>query len=308
MRVIDQLVILNLRHEARTRMPAVLNGLEWQTCLRRILFLNRFENSGLIEAAENDPLVSNSVEVYRGRDAFGFLLEVICGLNSPLLGETAVMGQFKEFCSHARFPNTPWGWFLRQLTANVLIDAKRVRRDHLQGIGSQSYGSLVRQHVKGMPTVAVLGAGKLAREILPWLIGKTSARLFYRNWQHAKDLLPEYPEIQLDQYSSEDAGWQQDETGLVIAAPLKAAEVESWVRSQSSSFSKCLDLRGDAATDPITLPIPVIKLSELFDALRTERQRLAGRVEAARDEIKQLVQRQAHQVQFRPFGWEDLCA
>ena len=144
--MIDQLVILNLRHEARAKMPAVLNGLEWQTCLRRILFLNRFENSGLIEAAERDLLVSSSVEVYRGREAFGFLLEVICGLNSPLLGETAVMGQFKEFCSHARFPNTPWGWFLRQLTANVLVDTKRVRRDHLQGIGSQSYGSLVRQH------------------------------------------------------------------------------------------------------------------------------------------------------------------
>ncbi len=287
-------------------MPAVLNGLEWQTCLRRILFLNRFENSALIEAAENS--VSGSVEVYRGGEAYGFLLEVICGLNSPLVCETAVMGQFREFCSHARLSNTPWGWFLRQFTANVLVDAKRVRHDHLQGIGSQSYGSLVRQHVKGMPTVAVLGAGKLAREILPWLIGKTRARLFYRNWQHAKDLLNEYPELQLDQYSNGDAGWQQEETGLVIAAPLKAAKVESWVRSQSSTFSKCLDLRGDAATDPITLSIPVIKLSELFDALRTERQRLEGRVEAARAEIKQLAQRQAHQAQFRPFGWEDLCA
>ena len=287
-------------------MPAVLNGLEWQTCLRRILFLNRFENSALIEAAENS--VSGSVEVYRGREAYGFLLEVICGLNSPLVCETAVMGQFREFCSHARFPNTPWGWLLRQFTANVLVDAKRVRHDHLQGIGSQSYGSLVRQHVKGMPTVAVLGAGKLAREILPWLIGKTAARLFYRNWQHAKDLLPEYPEIQLDQYSPDDAGWPQEETGLVIAAPLKAAEVESWVRSQRTTFSKCLDLRGEAASDPISLPIPVIKLSELFDALRTERQRLEGRVEAARSEIKQLVQRHAHQAQFRPFGWEDLCA
>src|SRR2546423_7929641 len=287
-------------------MPALLNGLEWQTCLRRILFLNRFENSALIEAAENSVL--GSVEVYRGREAYGFMLEVICGLNSPLLGETAVMGQFKEFSSHAKFPNIPWGWFLRQFNANVLVDAKRVRHDHLQGIGSQSYGSLVRQYVKGMPTVAVLGAGKLARGILPWLIGKTSARLFYRNWQHAKDLLNEYPELQLDQYSNGDAGWQQEETGLVIAAPLKAAEVESWVRSQSPTFSKCLDLRGDAATDPITLPIPVIKLSELFDALRTERQRLEGRVEAARGEIKQLVQRQANQAQFRPFGWEDLCA
>lgn len=289
-------------------MPVVLNGLEWQTCLRRIQFLNRFENSALVEAAENEARRSGSVEVFRGRDAYGFLLEVICGLNSPLLGETAVMGQFREFSAHTRFPNTPWGWFLRQLTTNVLVDAKSVRHDHLQGIGSQSYGGLVRQHLKGMPTVAVLGAGKLAREILPWLIGKTSPRLFYRNWQHAQDLLKEYPELNLDQYSTDDAGWQREETGLVIAAPLKAAEVESWTRRQSITFSKCLDLRGEAETDPITLLIPVIKLSELFDALRTERQRLEGRVEAARDEIKQLVFRQTHQAQFRPFGWEDLCA
>lgn len=289
-------------------MPAVLNGLEWQTCLRRILFLNRIENSALIEAAERELQFSGSVEVYRDKDAYGFLLEVICGLNSPLVCETAVMGQFRDFCAKAKFPNTRWGWFLRQFTSKVLVDAKGVRRDHLQGIGSQSYGSLVRQHVKGMPAVAVLGAGKLAREILPWLIGKTSARLFYRNWQHAKDLLNQYPELQLDQYATDDAGWQQEETGLVIAAPLKAAEVESWVRSQSSTFSKCLDLRGEAATDPITLPIPVIKLSELFDALRSERQRLEGRVESARAEIKQLVIRQNHQAQFRPFGWEDLCA
>jgi glutamyl-tRNA reductase len=289
-------------------MPVVLNGLEWQTCLRRIQFLNRFDNSALIEAAEGDTQLSGSVEIYRGRAAYGFLLEVICGLNSPLLGETAVMGQFREFCSHAKFPNTPWGWFLRQLTANVLVDAKAVRHEHLQGIGSQSYGSLVRQHVKGMPTVAVLGAGKLAREILPWLVGKTNPRLFYRNWQHAKDLLCENPELQLDQYADDDAGWQQAETGLVIAAPVKASEVESWVRLQSTTFSKCLDLRGEAETDPITLPIPVIKLSELFDALRSERQRLEGRVEAARGAVKQLVERQAHQAQFRPFGWEDLCA
>ena len=306
--MIDQLVILNLRHEAREKIPTPLNGLEWQTCLRRIQFLNRFEHRALIEAAENHKLVPGTVEIYRGQEAYRFLLEVICGLNSPLLGETAVMGQFREFCAHARFPKTSWGWFLRQFTSNLLVDAKRVRHDYLQGIGSQSYGSLVRQYVKGTPIVAVVGAGKLAREILPWLIGKTKVRLFYRNWQRARDLLNQYPEIQLEQYSADGAGWETPEAGLVIAAPMNAREVENWVRSQSSRFSKCLDLRGEAATDPISLSFPVIKLSELFDALRDERQKLEGRVEAARAEIKQLVEHQAHQAQFRPFGWEDLCA
>ena len=189
-----------------------------------------------------------------------------------------------------------------------MIDAKRVRSRHLQGIGSQSYGSLVRHQVKGMPAVAVLGSGKLAREILPWLIGKTKVRVFYRNWQHAKDLLQEYPEIELAQYADAETGWEEAEAGLVIAAPMKADDVARWSLRQNASFTKCLDLRGEAATDPITLQTPVIKLHELFEALRAERERLAEHVEAARAEIKQLVQRQSQQAQFRPFGWEDLCA
>jgi len=198
-----------------------------------------------------------------------------------------VMGQFKEFLLNAKFANTSWGNFLRQLATNLMIDAKRVRHNHLQGIGSQSYGSLVRQHVKGLPVVAVLGSGKLAREILPWLIGKTKVRVFYRSWQHARDLLQEYPEIELVQYVDGDTGWEQAEAGLVIAAPLPADDVAHWSEMQSASFTKCLDLRGEAATDQITLPTPVIKLHELFEALRAERERLAGHVEGARAEIKQ---------------------
>src|SRR5712691_13112751 len=111
-----------------------------------------------------------------------------------------------------------------------------------------------------------------------------------------------------DLCSPADAGWEPDKTGLVIAAPLKAVEVERWVGKQSPRFSLCLDLRGDAETDPVSLPFPVIKLSELFDGLCNERQRLTGRIEAAREEIKLMAQRQAQQAQFRPFGWEDLCA
>src|SRR5438046_10434818 len=96
-------------------MPAVLNSLEWQTCLRRILFLNSNDNRAAIEAAEGGKAVPPTVEVFRGQEAYRFLLEVICGLNSPIVGETAVMGQFKEFSLQARFPKTPWGTFLRRL-------------------------------------------------------------------------------------------------------------------------------------------------------------------------------------------------
>lgn len=303
--MIDQLVILNLRHEARDKIPAVLNGVEWQTCLRRILFLNANEHRALIDAAQEDH-IPPVVEVFRGQEAYQFLLEVICGLNSPIVGETAVMGQFKEFLLQAKFTKTPWNSFLRDICTNLMIDAKRIRHTHLQHLGRQSYGSLVRQNVKGLPVVAVLGNGKLAREILPWLIGKTKVRVFCRNPQNAAGLAQEYPEVELVQYSEQDAGWHDAEAAIVVAAPLRAKQVESWATAQQINFSKCLDLRGEAESDPVSLP--VIKLHELFAALRAERERLQLQINAARAEITQLVQRQSHQAQFRPFGWEDLCA
>jgi glutamyl-tRNA reductase len=306
--VLDQLVIVNLRHEAREKMPAVLNAVEWQTCLRRILFLHASDSAAIIQSIQNGELRLPTIEVFRGDDAYRFLLETICGLNSPIVGETAVMGQFKEFSQRAKFAMTPWGRFLRQLALNLMMDAKLVRTRHLQGLGSQSYGSLVRQEVKGLPAVAVLGAGKLAREILPWLIGKTKVRVFYRNWENAKDLVEQYPEVELVQYSDADSTGEQIETAVVIAAPLKANQVERWIGRQSATFAKCLDLRGEAASDPVSMNGVVIKLNELFDALRLERERLQSHVEAAREAIKELVERQLQQAQFRPFGWEDLCA
>jgi hypothetical protein len=46
----------------------------------------------------------------------------------------------------------------------------------------------------------------------------------------------------------------------------------------------------------------------MFAALKNERPEPAARVAAARDEIKKAGQRLIEQAQFRPFGWEDLCA
>jgi glutamyl-tRNA reductase len=67
------------------------------------------------------------------------------------------------------------------MTSDLLVDAKRVRSRHLEGLGSQSYGGMVRQHLKGVPSVIVLGAGQLAEEILPWIVGKTDVNVCARN-------------------------------------------------------------------------------------------------------------------------------
>lgn len=273
--MIDDLVIVNLRPDG-PEVSEALTNLQWQTCLRRILFLHRADPTLL--PAQPD------FKVYRGRDTYQFLLEVICGLHSPLLGENAVMGQFRKFRASAQFPNTLWGRFLRTLTTDLLVDARVVRYHHLQSLGSQSYGSLIRRHLKGRSSVAVLGAGSLTREILPWL---TDVRVFYRNLHHAIDLQNKNPHMQLEQFRMADAGWHGDSSSLVIAAPLDAAEINKWLAIQNVTFSTILDLRGNADADPIRSPA-VISLSELLTSLQDERKRIEHHVIAAQKEIESL--------------------
>jgi glutamyl-tRNA reductase len=282
--MLNDLVIVNLRANSTDEMPAGLTNLQWQTCLRRIVFLRR---------SELEPRISSGkpgLEIYSGRKAYQFLLEVICGLHSPLVGENAVMGQFRQFRTSAVFPDTAWGKFLSSLTTDLLVDARQVRHHHLQNLGSQSYGSLIRKHLKGQTSVAVLGAGSLAREIIPWL---TEARVFFRNWQHARELQDEHPHIQMDQFQMADAGWKSEITSLIVAAPLSAVQISEWLAVQKVSFSMILDLRGNAGTDQIRATLPVIELSQLLASLHDERERIADRVISAREEINALALRRS---------------
>ena len=300
--MLEDLVVLH--HPAKTgqRWPTAINGLEWQTCLRRIVLLHKSESATLIADLAPDS------ETFEGQDAYNFLLEVVCGLRSPLVGETAVMGQFKEFCASARFPANEWGHFLRRTTSGLLVDAKRVRCHHLEGLGSQSYGGMVRQHLKGIPSVIVVGAGQLAEEILPWIVGKTDVTVCARTPERARGLLEQHCEIRLTQFTLEAAQNETRPTAVVIAAPMQSSAVAEWMALQNTPFVKVLDLRGEAETDPLSGSLPVIRLSEMFAAVKNDRPKLAARVAAARDEIRRAAQRLVEQAQFRPFGWEDLCA
>lgn len=297
--MLQDLVILNLDPRCALATPTALTNLQWQTCLRRIVFLHRTELSFL--PYPPDP----GAQVYRGRDAYQFLLEVICGLHSPLLGETAVMGQFRDFRANAKFGATAWGHFLQRLTTDLLVDARAIRHEHLQNLGSQSYGSLIRRYLKTSTTVAVVGAGSLTKEILPWL---SDVRLFYRNWRHAQKFAAEHAQVRMEQFAMTDAGWEGDAASLVIAAPLNGAEISQWLALQKVNFSVTLDLRSNASEDPIHSAQPVINLAELFASLREERERLSQRIAGARAAIESLTCERSQQALYQTAAGEELCA
>jgi glutamyl-tRNA reductase len=141
-------VQLALIHRALGSHPAPANSTAWRTCLREIHFLH---NS---EAVQTGTLT--------GADAYALLLEVVCGLRSPLIGETEVQAQFKQFLASPTVAANPG---LQRLGQRVLGDAKRIRYKHLQGFGAHSYGQLTARHLVGDHLV-VIGTGALACQVV----------------------------------------------------------------------------------------------------------------------------------------------
>jgi glutamyl-tRNA reductase len=303
--MLNELVILHTRRVPGVGMKTFPMGLEWGTCLRQLQLCHANEYRLLRGGVDGE------TEVYQGESAYQFLLEVVCGLHSPIQGETEVMGQFREFCTQAPFPETMWGYYLRQMVHDLLTDAKRVRHLHLRNLGSQSYGSLAARYFRSVETVAVLGAGKLVREMLPWLMGKPVGRVevtvFNRTRSTLDELQVAFPEIRIAQLE-ERVPVTQEGGGLIIAAPMGSAQIREWGERQGRGFVKTIDLRGESAEDPVYLPGEVLDLHQFFHLLEEERSRARHLTIRAREEIRTCADQHLRQMQCRPFGWEDLCA
>ena len=129
----------------------------WRTCLREVLF-----------SQTADPFEDTAGRtlgmLVEGR-AYRLLLEILCGLQSPMIGETQVVAQFKGFL--AGLPQEH-AW-IRRTGQRLLADARRVRTAHLEGLGSRSYGTAVRRCIEPSETPVLIGTGKLAADILPFL-------------------------------------------------------------------------------------------------------------------------------------------
>ncbi|RYZ70147.1 MAG: hypothetical protein EOP09_06555, partial [Proteobacteria bacterium] len=172
-----------------------LSGLDsqtlvWKTCLRQIAFLS---------SPHQDFALEETDEIFSGSAAFAFLLEIICGLHSPVVGETEVLGQFKNFAAGAIENESSMNPPLRQFLQALLLNAKVMRAEHLVGLGSQGYGSLVRKLSKSESSVTLMGSGQLVEEILPWLAKQKSLQVVCRNPHKAARFQEKYPSLKVAQ-------------------------------------------------------------------------------------------------------------
>jgi glutamyl-tRNA reductase len=283
-------VRLALIHRIPGAAPAPADSTAWRTCLREIHFL----------PGHRVPLETG---VLTDADAYALLLEVVCGLRSPLIGETEVQAQFKQFLASTEAGNDP---SLKRLGQRVLGDAKRIRHKHLQGFGAHSYGCLTSRYLTGCP-VAVVGTGALAAKVIEAAPSEARFDVWGRTPGRPLPTTRTGLSFSLISDASNATGTRTGPASVVIAAPIGAHDLNK-VLGCYESIDNVIDLRSSDHQTPVVTDAPVVLLGDILaEAARSE---FAGApiVRAARADIYDLAQAFVGREELRPFGWDDVCA
>ena len=259
------------------------------TCLRSLVLTTKPEIPEFLQ----------DYELYEGREAYSFCLEVICGLRSALFGETEILGQFREFLKNHDSLMTG---AMRPIGSLLLADAKKIRFQFLQNLGSHSYGSLLRKKMRSEhKTLHFLGAGQLTQEILPWVNKMPLDIVVYtRQPEKYSSLLANG--VTLKPLSA--LGESRCHV-VVVAAPVEQKSYQDALALKQSQV--IFDLRGVSDREPFEGSL-VYTLPQLFAEIETNQlqlEKIRREVEVA---ILDCAQEKFLQEKPRPFGWDDLWA
>ena len=263
------------------------SALVWRTCVREIALVDR-----------RSPLPAGA-RVWHDEAAYAHLLEVICGLDSPMIGETEVLHQFKVFTAGLLAEHGPF----REVAQSLLNDAREIRSRHLIGLGSRSYGSAVRRLVGDAPRVALAGTGMLAMEIARYLAGP--GRIL-DVWGR-RESVDGFDQGSYRMLSAPFTAAVEQPVVLVIAAPLPSSAIARLAACYRTVIV-LIDLRAEGANDPPPAVAPIVTLADVFGGVQDATRLTALRVEAAKEDIRACARAFATRAKLNPSGWHDLCA
>ena len=164
--MLDRLISLNFPPE--TPLPkGDRDCFVLKTC-QRTLMVGLGETLVKFFESQHASIKEDSV-LWQGPQAYGMVLEILCGLQSKIIAESEVACQFRKAYrdyvhDHAR------NSLILLILEKLLADAKKIRTYHLKEIGKQSYGGIVRkilltqQNQKGC-RLLIKGSGALAEQI-----------------------------------------------------------------------------------------------------------------------------------------------
>lgn len=306
-----QIVVLNMSKKNDCNLSSFEekffseSGLCLNTCLRHLCIL---KESDYLE--NEDKLNKTNYKIFKGYEALNYAVQILSGLESPVLGETEVLGQFREQV----LPQLEKKPDFQEPVQFILKMVKNIRTKHFVGQGAQTYGGLVRKLLKSDDEVVFIGAGSFAESIYPWL--KPHKEIFFSVRNPNK-----YSEHKLFVGStflkvSEDLNHQKHQTSepksdksisLVICAPLTAVEIKKHIGDVK--IANVIDFRETSKADPLVLSDPTSKvfiLEEVFTEISNALENKTKILNTVSKEIEDSINEQL--TKHRPFGWDDIYA
>lgn len=299
----EDILLVHRKSNRNFAEAMVENVAIWKTCLRKIAFCTEADLNTYSDYLEQDD------QILRGEQALSLLLEILCGLHSPIVGETEVFGQFRNFVeSRRQVDDILFGEHQKWLKF-VMAEVKRTRAEHLVGIGSQSYGSLLRRYTKEMEHVSLCGSGHLAQEILPWLAHKKSLQVICRDPSKLQGFSDKYNNLTVATYNDSYVHGE----AMVIAAPLTDARILELMHKQETRPGAIFDLRGEDnnLASLLTAQFPQVSLlglHQFFAEIEETKKDTHSKLLTLKEHLLEKSLAFMQRTELRPLGWDDICA
>ncbi len=273
----------------------------FETCLRKI-WISNFDFNSISE--QNSSLKLNSItssdlnlEIMNDDAAYHFLLEVLCGLKSPVIGETEVFGQFKNQVLKSLSSKHP----LFKVITSIVADTKNIRSKHLTNLGSSSYGSLARKYLTGFKSLDILGAGQFVQSLKPWIEKLDIHTHVYTRGPEKYAEVFQSSKWTLNVISEFSPLLSEKPKALFICAPIDLKNYDL------STYDLVVDFRDLSNLDQIQHKNLKV-LVEIFKEIQKDNLQAEQKKIEALASVDQASQLYIATMNHRPFGWDDLSA
>jgi hypothetical protein len=314
------LIVLNRRSPDGAATALLPQCLVLGTCLREVR-IAVMDPPAQPTADEAD---AAGYEHYVGADAYRFLLQLACGLESEIAGETEILGQIKQAWRDHEDSHAESAPALRPWMQRLLQDTKEIRSEYVVSLGSATYGSLVRRLLGSTlpgPTL-LIGAGQLAETILPFL-DTGEVLVWNRGRERAEGMLSRQRVTQTNgrvhllesTAAGEEEGWRRAHD-VVICIPADARDarrVRLW-REHAAPAGRVLHLGINGAAGTAWEGAPRLgTLAELFglrDTQASQRELQLARARRAclsKGQLAKLDDADGSRAGSSNHGWEDLA-
>lgn len=155
-----------------------------QTCQRTLV----------ITMKSNEANIFHHADRVCGSEAYNYLLQIICGLKSKLVGENEIVSQFKQAFRHYLASNNKDNQILLILE-KLFKDSKEIRTQYLTGLSQKTYASIARKKIVNQhkaSEVVILGSGLLAEDLINQFKKKINVKICARNAQRVQQFCKDH--------------------------------------------------------------------------------------------------------------------